>query len=519
MDAVTSSRSREAVETTHFDVIIVGAGISGIGSAYHLQDQCPQLSYVVLEMKDTFGGTWETHKYPGVRSDSDLYTFGYRFKPWVDAPIATSDKILRYMGEVIEDHGIAPHIRYGHRIVRAAWSSADDLWTVDAVRTADGATVRFTANFVWMCQGYYDHENPHLPEWPGMADYQGKLVHAMQWDPATEVAGKRVVVIGSGATAATVVPALAKDCAHVTQLQRRPIWYIPNPNENEFATALREGGIEEETIHRVVRTKINHEFEALTQRCLAEPEAVKAELLAAAEDILGPAFAETAPHITPDYRPWQQRAAFIPEGDLFLAIRAGKASIVTDEIERFTATGIQTRSGGHLEADIVVAATGFNLLVLGGIPFTVDGEPVDWAETINYRGMLFTGVPNLAWVMGYFRASWTLRVDMMGDFVCRLLNHMDAIGATRVDVKLRPEDADMAILPWIEDDNFNPNYLRREIHKMPRRGDKPEWRHGQHYWKEREEFPTIDLEGAEFVYSGDRHRARTAARGGEKVIA
>jgi monooxygenase len=500
MSEVMEAQARQHAGTGHFDVIIVGAGISGIGSAYHLQDQCPGKSYVILESKDTFGGTWETHKYPGVRSDSDLYTFGYRFKPWVDAPIATSDKILRYMGEVIEDNRIGPHIRYGHRITACHWSSADNCWTVEAHDKASGETKRFTCGFLWMCQGYYDHDRPYLPDWPGMADYQGKLVHAMQWDPTTDIKGKRIIVIGSGATAATVVPAVAKDCAHVTQLQRRPIWYIPNPNENEFATALRAGGVDEEIIHHVVRTKINYDFELLTQRCIDEPDVVKAELLAAAEELLGPAFAETAPHITPDYRPWQQRAAFIPEGDMFLAIREGKASIVTDQIERFTQTGIRTQSGQQLDADIIIAATGFNLSVLGGIPFDVDGKAVDWAETVNYRGMMFTGVPNVAWVMGYFRASWTLRVDMMGDFICRLLKQMDAKGATRVDVQLRPQDHDMPILPWIEDDNFNPNYLMRDLHKMPRRGDKPEWRHNQHYWKERDEFPTINLDGAEFVY-------------------
>jgi monooxygenase len=501
MSDVLEAEARGATDLSHFDVLIVGAGISGIGSAYHLQDQCPGKTYVILESKDTFGGTWETHKYPGVRSDSDLYTFGYRFKPWVDAPIATSDKILRYMGEVIDENGIAPNVRYGHRITACHWSSADKRWTVEAHDKASGETRHFTCTFLWMCQGYYDHDRPYLPEWAGMSDYKGKLVHAMQWDLSTDVKGKRIIVIGSGATSATVVPALAREGAHVTQLQRRPIWYIPNPNENEFANALREGGIDEETIHRVVRVKINHEFEQLTQRCLSEPEVVKAELLAAAEELLGPAYAETAPHITPDYRPWQQRAAFIPEGDLFLAIREGKARIVTDQIDRFTETGILTKSGQQLEADIIIAATGFNLSVLGDIPFDVDGKAVDWAETINYRGMLFTGVPNVAWVMGYFRASWTLRVDLMGDFICNLLKQMDAKGATRVDVQLRPEDQDMPILPWIEDDNFNPQYLMRDIHKMPRRGDKPEWRHNQHYWVEREELPNINLDGAEFVYT------------------
>ncbi len=491
--------AKEGVET--FDVLIIGAGISGIGSAYHLQTQCAGKSYAIIESKANFGGTWDTHQYPGVRSDSDLYTFGYRFKPWIGNPIATRAEILKYLGEVISENQIDRHIRYGHRVTACRWSSTENLWHVETLDQASGETRHFAANFLWMCQGYYDHNTPNMPDWPGTETYKGTLVHAMKWDPATDVTGKRIIVIGSGATAATVVPALAKTAEHVTMLQRTPTWYIPNPNENEFATALRAGGVDEETIHRVVRTKINYDFEMLTQRCLSEPDAVKAELLAAAEEILGPAFAETAPHITPDYRPWQQRAAFIPEGDLFLSIREGKANIVTDHIDHFTPTGILTKTGQHLEADMIVAATGFNLSVLGDIPFTVDNAPVDWADTINYRGMLFTGVPNVAWVMGYFRASWTLRVDLMGDFICALLNQMDAKGAKRVDVKLRAEDQDMPIHLWVEEDNFNPAYLMRDLHKMPRRGDKPEWRHNQHYWKERDELPLINLDGSEFVYS------------------
>jgi monooxygenase len=247
----------------HFDVLIVGAGISGIGGAWHLQDQCPDKSYVILESKDTFGGTWETHKYPGIRSDSDLYTFGYRFKPWIDAPIATSDKIIRYMGEVIEEAGIDRHIRYGHTITHCSWSSAENRWAVEAVDKAGNAK-RFSCNFLWMCQGYYDHKRPYLPEWEGVQDYKGLFVHAMQWDPATDYFGKKVVVIGSGATAATLIPEMAKTAAHVTMVQRTPTWFFPAPNENDLANALREGGIDEPTIHRVVRTKINYDQKMIT---------------------------------------------------------------------------------------------------------------------------------------------------------------------------------------------------------------------------------------------------------------
>lgn len=482
----------------HFDVLIVGAGISGVGAAWHLQDQCPQKSYVILESKSTFGGTWETHKYPGVRSDSDLYTFGYRFKPWIDAPIATADKILRYMGEVISESGIDRHIRYGHTITHCSWSSADNLWTVEAVDTAGNERI-FTCNFLWMCQGYYDHKRPYLPEWEGTKDYKGLFVHAMQWDPATDYSGKKVVIIGSGATAATLIPEMAKKAEHVTMVQRTPTWFFPAPNENELATALRAGGIDEPTIHRVVRTKVNYDQKAITERCRTEPDAVKAELLAAAQEYLGPDI-NLDPDFLPPYRPWQQRVAFVPEGDLFLAVREGKASAVTSEIDRFTEKGLRLKSGQEIEADIIIAATGFNLSVMGDIPFDVDGRKVDWGDTITYRGMMFTGVPNLMWVFGYFRYSWTLRVELLADFLCRLFHHMDAIGAKRVDVQLRPEDHNMPILPWIEEENFNPHYLMRDMDRLPRRGDKAEWRHNQDYWLEKDVFPQIDLTGSEFAY-------------------
>ncbi len=488
-----------AAPAEHFDVLIVGAGISGIGGAYHLQDQCPGKSYVILETKDTFGGTWETHKYPGIRSDSDLYTFGYRFKPWIDAPIATSDKILRYMGEVISDNGIGDHIRYGHLITACRWSSDNKLWTVEALDRASGETIQFTCGFLWMCQGYYNHDTPYWPEWAGMADYKGQLVHAQKWDPDTDVTGKHVVVIGSGATAATVVPALADHADHVTMLQRTPTYFLASPNENEFATALRAGGIDEDIIHNVVRTKINYDMEVMVNRCTSEPDAVREELFASARTYLGEDY-DLSPHFTPSYRPWQQRVAFLPDGDMFKSIADGKASVVTDHIDRFTPEGILLKSGAMLEADIIIAATGFKLSVLGDIPFEVDGAPVNWADTTTYRGMMFTGVPNMVWVFGYFRASWTLRVDLLGDFVCRLLNHMKTKGKRSVEVALRPEDHNMPSLPWIDSGNFNPGYLQRGLHLMPKRGDKPEWQHSQDYWGDRTVIREINLDGAEFVY-------------------
>lgn len=489
----------------HVDVLIVGAGISGIGSAYHLQQQCPWASYAILEMKDTFGGTWDTHKYPGIRSDSDLYTFGYRFKPWVGAPIASAEEILKYMGEVIEENGIGEHIRYGHRITSCAFARDTGLWTVEATRLADGAMLTFTCNFLWMCQGYYDHENPYIPpEWSdkGLGGFRGDFFHAMQWDPDYDYTGKRVLVIGSGATAATVVPAFAEKAAKVIMLQRSPTYFFCSENKNDLADKLREVGAEESVIHDLVRRQIMFGQDVMTKRCHDEPEAVFEELKELVRTFTDTPDFQFEPHFTPKYRVWQQRLAFCPEGDVFRAAVAGKLDVVTDTIDRFTDKGVRVSSGEEIEADVIVACTGFNLLVMGGIPFSVDGTKVDWSETVTYRGALHTGVPNMAWVMGYFRASWTLRVDMMGDFVCGMLNHMRARGASQVEVRFRPEDEGMDILPWIESDNFNPGYLNRGIDAMPRRGDKPEWRHNQDYWAERDAFPLIDLDGAEFAYSG-----------------
>ena len=493
--------ARDDADPVHVDVLIVGAGISGIGSAYHLKEQCPDRSFLILEEKESFGGTWITHRYPGIRSDSDLYTFGYRFKPWVGPPIATADEILKYMREVIEENDLGPHIRYRHRILRAEWSSADNLWTIEAERTDTGERLSFTAGFLWMCQGYYRHSKGYTPDWPGTAEFEGRIIHPQHWPENIDLTDKRVVCIGSGATAATLVPAIADRCRHVTLLQRSPTYFYPAPNADEVADLLRLLEIDESWIHEIIRRKKLHELYELSRRSFEEPAVLREELFAAARAFLPDEM--IAEHFTPRYRPWQQRLAFIPNGDLFQSIAAGKASVVTGEIDRFTADGIRLKSGRELDADIIITATGFDLCMMGDIAFAVDGAPVDWSSTVNYRGMMFTGVPNLVWVMGYFRASWTLRVDLVADFVCRLLNHMRHDGRSRIEVGLRPEDADMPLLDWIDPENFNPGYLMRGMHLLPRRGDKPEWMHNQDYWREREEIPAIDLDGPEFVYDGE----------------
>jgi len=499
MDAISAANTCE-VAAEHFDVLIVGAGISGIAGAYHLRHQCPDISFVVLESKDTFGGTWVTHRYPGIRSDSDLYTFGYRFKPWTSAPIATAAEILEYMGEVIDENSLARHIRYRHLITAASWSSEENRWTIEATRLDRGEPARFTANFVWMCQGYYRHSEGYTPEWKGIERFKGRIVHPQKWPEDIDYAGKRLIVIGSGATAATLIPAIAKDCAHVIMLQRSPTFFRTGRNAIEIADELRKLQVDEAWIHEIVRRKILYEQSVFTQRSFTEAEKVKQELLAGVRAYLGPNYPIDR-DFTPSYRPWRQRIAFVPDGDFLQAIAAGQASIVTDEIENFAETGIRLKSGKLLEADLIVTATGFNLSVLGDIDFTIDGSKLNFADTVTYRGMMFTGVPNMAWVFGYFRASWTLRADLVSDFVCRLLKHMRARQAKRVAVALRPEDAEMPLREWIDPDNFNPGYMMRSMHLLPKRGDKAEWQHTQDYWMEKDVFPAIDLDDAAFVYS------------------
>lgn len=499
MSQANTAEKSLAQASEHFDVIIVGAGISGIGSAYHLKDQTPDKSFVVLDNLDSFGGTWYTHTYPGIRSDSDLYTFGYRFKPWVGTPIATAGEILSYMGEVIEENDLAKDIRYKHQITTANWSNEDKCWTVQGIRKDTGEAVHFTANFLWMCQGYYEHEKGYTPDWEGMDDFKGEIVHPQTWPDDLDYKDKNVVVIGSGATAATVVPAIAADCKHVTILQRSPTYFIPGANENELVDQLRKLNIDEHWIHEIARRQILSDQDEFTRRSIEEPDVVKEELLGGVKAYLGEDYDMT--HFTPSYRPWRQRIAFVPDGDIFQGINSGKADMVTDEIEKFTEDGILLKSGKVQEADIIVTATGFNLCVLGGIHFSVDDKPVDFADTVTYRGMMFTGVPNMVWVFGYFRASWTLRVDIVADFVCRLLKTMDEKGVTSATPALRAEESNMPITPWIDPENFNPGYLMRSMHLMPKSGDTVEWRHTQDYWTEKDELPKVDLNEAPFVYS------------------
>ena len=460
LDPRADSESANEATNQPIDVIIVGAGISGICGAYYLRHNCPGVRFVILEAEQSFGGTWWTHRFPGIRSDSDLHTFGYGFKPWVGPPIATAAEILSYLGEVVEENELAPTIRYGHRILSADWSEEHQRWTVESVRVESGERVTLSCGFLWMCQGYYRHNEGYTPQWPGMDDFKGIIAHPENWPEDLDYSEKQVLVIGSGATAATVIPAMAKSAAHVTMLQRSPTYFRTGRNAIELAESLRELDIDEDWIHEITRRKILFEQSAFTEKCFNEPEVVKEELLGQVRELLGPDY-DIETHFTPSYLPWRQRIAFVPDADLFHAIKSGKASVETDQIERFIANGVRLKSGKELSADLIVTATGFNMNVMGDISFSLDGEPLDFHKTVTYRGMMFTGVPNLAWVFGYYRASWTLRSELIGEFVCRLLQHMKQTGAKSVVPALRKQDEQMPLFDWIDEQNFNPNYLKR----------------------------------------------------------
>ena len=500
MNEIATLHPKKSPVTEHVDVLIVGAGISGIGAAHHLREQCPDKEFVILESKESFGGTWHTHTYPGIRSDSDLYTFGYRFKPWTGKPVAEGGAILDYLEEAIDEDNIEPHIRYQHEVLGASWSSEDQLWLLEARRKDTGQVLHFTCNFLWMCQGYYRHSEGYTPDFPGMEDFGGTIVHPQTWPENLDYTGKRVVVIGSGATAATLVPNMADDCEHITMLQRSPTYFWTGENRNELADTLRELETPEEWTHDIVRRSLLKQAKDVQYLSESNPELVKEELFKVIREYLGDDF-DMETHFTPSYRPWQQRLAYVPDGDLFEGIKSGKVSVVTDHIERFTEQGILTKSGELLQADIIITATGFNLSVMGDIAFDVDGEPVDFADTFTYRGIMNSGVPNMAFMFGYLRTSWTMRVDLVCDFVCRLLNHMDSKGATACTPTLREQDAGMTAQPWINPEEFNAGYIQRSLHLMPKGGDHEPWQYNMDYYTEKDQLPAADLDDGALVYA------------------
>ncbi|WP_431904082.1 flavin-containing monooxygenase [Amycolatopsis thermoflava] len=459
----------------HVDVLIVGAGLSGIGAASHLQAECPGRTYAIFESRGAIGGTWDLFRYPGVRSDSDMFTLGYSFEPWTDAKaIADGPSIREYVRTTARKRGIDRKIRFHHRVVRAEWSSAQALWTVEAERTDTGERVRITCDFLFVNSGYYRYDQGYAPEFPGQDEFAGTVVHPQHWPEDLDHTGKRVVVIGSGATAVTLLPAMAGDAAHVTMLQRSPSYVLSLPGTDPVADKLR-GVLSPKVAYPIVRWKNVLSAMLFFQLSRRIPAFVRKFLRKAASAQLPRGF-EVDRHFNPSYDPWDQRVCFVPDGDLFKAVRSGKADIVTDTIERFTAEGVRLTSGRVLEADIIVTATGLNLLPFGGLDLVVDGEPVEIGERLAYKGMMLSGVPNYAFTIGYTNASWTLKADLVAGYVCRLLNHLDEHGYTTCTPVAPPSVT--ATEPLID---LKSGYVLRSIDKLPKQGPAAPWRLFQNY--------------------------------------
>ncbi len=467
-----------SLETEHYDVIIVGAGLSGIAAGYHLQHKCPSKRFVILEGRDAIGGTWDLFRYPGIRSDSDMFTLGYSFKPWTEAKaIADGPRILNYVRETAAENGLEKKIRFRHRVKRASWSTRDARWTVEAERaSSEGATeiASLTCNFLFMCSGYYKYEEGYTPEFAGTQDFAGQIVHPQKWPENLDYAGKRVIVIGSGATAVTLVPEMAKAARHVTMLQRSPTYVVSRPAQDPLANKLRRN-LPPRLAYHLIRWRnvlFGMYFFQLSRR---KPARVKELILSGVRMALGPDY-DIARHFTPRYNPWDQRLCLVPDGDLFKAIREKRASVVTNEIDTFTPKGIRLKDGSELEADIIVTATGLVLQVVGGVEIAVDGRAVDFSRTLNYKGMMYSDVPNLASALGYTNASWTLKCDLTCEYVCRLINYMDRHGFRQC----MPYNDDPSIkeLPSLD---FTSGYVQRSIAKLPKQGSRRPWRLYQNY--------------------------------------
>ncbi len=494
----------------HYDVAIIGAGISGIGAACHLQRECPDKSFTILEGRDAIGGTWDLFRYPGIRSDSDLYTFGYDFKPWYGQPIATAPEILRYLNEVVDEHELRHHIQFNQWVAHAAWSTEDARWTITSGH--DGAETVTRARFLFLCQGYYNYQAGYQPEFANQEAFNGTIIHPQQWPEDLDYNNKRMVIIGSGATAATIVPAVAGDVAHVTQLQRSPSYYysMDNTTEEPVVEELRELKVPEDTIYAVKRHLALAFNEDIAERSRTDPEGTKAELIELAREQLPEAY-DVDTHFTPRYGPWKERLCLLPDGDMFDAIRSGKASVTTGEIERFEAEGVRLQSGELLPADIIVTATGIELCGLGDIAFEVDGQAISVPDRWTYYGMLLSDMPNMAWSFGYIRTSWTMRSDMIAHYVCRLLNHMDEIGVRQCTPRLRPEDAGLNGKAFIDPDDFAPGYMRRGTHRLPKQGDHGPWTNCQDYFKEKDIIPALTFDDDVLVFDNPQPDAVDAA--------
>jgi monooxygenase len=489
----------------HFDVLIIGAGLSGIGAGVHLGKRCPDKSYVILEGRDAIGGTWDLFRYPGIRSDSDMYTLGYAFKPWTEQKsIADGPSIRTYVNETAREYGIDQHIRFKHRVTRAAWSSEDAHWTIEAEHA--GAQKRFTASFILMCAGYYKYEHGYMPAFKGMANFKGPIIQPQLWPEDLDYSGKRVVIIGSGATAVTLVPAMTDRAAHVTMLQRTPTYMISMPAIDKLGLFLRSKFKPQLAydINRGIRTFFQQFFFRFARN---RPEAFKKRLMKPLAEQLPQDIIEK--HFTPPYKPWEQRLCLVPDNDMFEAIKSGKASVVTDHIEEFTEASIKLKSGQLLEADIIVAATGLELQALGGADVVVDGRKIETGKTHTYKGAMFSDVPNLISVFGYTNASWTLRADLILEYACRLINYMDEYDLAQVTPRLKGAYEER---PFVD---FSSGYFQRAAHILPKQTTRAPWKQNQSYFHD-----IMDLRhGA--IEDGELEFKRTTKRTGhvEKAAA
>ena len=468
--------------TEQVDVVVIGAGISGIGSAWHLMHRCPNRSFVILESRHAIGGTWDLFRYPGIRSDSDMHTLGYAFKPWTEAKaIADGPSILRYVNETADEHGIREHVRFGHRVRSADWSSNDAVWTVEAEH--EGKVRRIAGRMLLLCGGYYNYENPNRPTWNGEADFRGSVVHPQFWPEDLDYRGRNIVVIGSGATAMTLVPAMAMNGArHVVMVQRSPTYVLSWPSQDRIANFLR-AVLPDRLAYAITRWKNVKGDLDFYRRTRTEPKKVKAELIAMVRRALGPEY-DIEKHFTPRYDPWDQRLCLIPDDDLFNVINDGTASIRTGEIDRFTEEGLRLVDGEVVRADIIVVATGLRLQLLNGVSLRVDGRSVNPPDHWTYKGMMLSDVPNLIQTFGYINASWTLRADLTAEFACRLINELDRTGKRQATPRLSEEEKEsMPARPWIDD--FSAGYIRRDMHRFPRQGDRNPWRNTQDYGEDR----------------------------------
>ena len=469
----------------HTDVVIVGAGLSGIGAAYHLTEKCPDQQFLILESRNAIGGTWDLFRYPGIRSDSDMHTLGYSFKPWNSAKaIADGPSILRYVKETAAENHIDEKIRYSHKLTAANWDSDSSRWTLTVAQTDTGNSVQISCNFLYMCAGYYNYNQPHEPELPQLDNFKGTVVHPQFWPKDLHYENKKVVVIGSGATAVTLVPSMADKAASVTMLQRSPTYIISRPSEDWFANGMR-ALLPHKLAYAITRFRNTRFQEWIYKRTRRNPTRIKKILLDAVRKELGPDF-DVDKHFTPKYNPWDQRLCLVPDSDLFAALKNGSADVVTDHIETFTDSGIQLKSGDQLDADIIVTATGLQLVLMGGAAISIDGEAADFSKLWTYKGLMNSGIPNMVATFGYINASWTLRADLTAEWVCRLLNHMRKTNTSMVVPKVSAELHNMPQRDWIAD--FPAGYMTRVMHLFPKQGDREPWINTQDFRRDRKLF-------------------------------